>query len=709
MVGPLTMNRTARLRAIRIYLLIILASTLLLFCFSIISWNDQREKARELSFSNLRITGEQMVSDLERRLGLLAADCLSRKNLERFVFDTKQMQSLERLRTYRKQFEVLKRIYPVARHFFVFDGNQLLYPRIISPAHQTLRSIIGEWQSPRLNNYLKLLVEGEHLELQLGQPGRAAQMYHSAEALDVNIRLKAIAAYRKARALQKANQKAASMEAYKALIKAYGDQYDETQTPYLLTMATARGELTERLFPSASQSAHGIYRDLTQGKWELSADQIEILLASLEKRLKLGAGSRLDSNFLEHFQLAKAVSQELAIDKPSALFEIVPQAIEFGSKSYQTFRTSMPGDHGSHIIVGFAVSIPWVMDSLLPTSAASKYVDIGTVSLVKASDSSSAAISDHGTYVTFQTILPFWKLHIASESIRLSEMAASRELWFVGLSAFMFLCVLALGLFLFIGVSWDIRWFQLRSDFVSGVTHEFKTPLSLIRLYSETLATDEQEYSLEDRRNYIRIIARESERMSRLIDNVLDFSKMEQRRKRGQLQEGDLTATVSQAINDYSEYLTWNGFTVKSSIQPHLPPVRFNSEQVSQMILNLMDNARKYSGTSRVIRVNVWRQDSEVVVEVQDKGVGIAPEEKEKIFQPFYRVPKGNEKGGCGLGLYLVDQLMKQHGGRIEVESQENQGSIFRLIFPVSGSKPTKQKSRLLARVRSEQQIQNLS
>jgi two-component system phosphate regulon sensor histidine kinase PhoR len=283
---------------------------------------------------------------------------------------------------------------------------------------------------------------------------------------------------------------------------------------------------------------------------------------------------------------------------------------------------------------------------------------------------------------------------------------AKRELWFVGFSGTMSLSVLGISLFLFARVSWDLRWFQLRSDFVSGVSHEFKTPLSLIRLYSETLASDDSDFSPDDRKNYVRIIARESERLSRLIDNVLDFSRMEKGYRSQQRHPGDLTPVVTQAISDYSDYLTWRGFEVKSSLWPQLPPVEFDREQVYQMLLNLMENARKYSGKSRIIRENLWVQANEVVIEVQDSGFGIPPEEIDKIFQPFYRASRGHEKGGCGLGLYLVDRVMKEHGGRVEVESEVDRGSRFRLIFPVSRPRMTgfiRQKRHLFSKAQPEQ------
>jgi signal transduction histidine kinase len=140
---------------------------------------------------------------------------------------------------------------------------------------------------------------------------------------------------------------------------------------------------------------------------------------------------------------------------------------------------------------------------------------------------------------------------------------------------------------------------------------------------------------------------------------------------------------VVQTIEDYSDYLNLRGFSVKTGIQSEAPPVKFNSEEVSQAILNLMDNARKYSGTSRLIRVHLWRLDGNIVVEVQDYGIGIPPDELDNIFQPFYRVTNQNEKGGCGLGLYLVAQVMQGHHGKIEVESELGKGSRFRLYFPV--------------------------
>lgn len=257
------------------------------------------------------------------------------------------------------------------------------------------------------------------------------------------------------------------------------------------------------------------------------------------------------------------------------------------------------------------------------------------------------------------------------------------EIFYVAVTGVLFLCVIMLLLYLLISVSSDMRWHNLRADFVSGVSHEFKTPLSLIRLYSETLADSGHDFTPEERQKYIRIIARESERMSRIIENSLSFSRMEKGEIQHDLLEGDITETVKQTVLDYSQHLARQGFDVQLSIQPRLPLVSFNQDQVAQMLLNLLDNAAKYSGESREIRVDVRATDAEVTIQIQDHGIGIAADEKESIFKPFFRSSRTGGKGGCGLGLYLVDQMIKGHGGRIKVESEINNGSRFFLIFPV--------------------------
>ncbi len=679
-------DRPSRLRAVRTYLLGILACTLLFFLVSVISLVGQQITVRELSVSNLRFGGERIALELEGRMQRLASDCLRRDHLEKVRYSSGDELDPGRLRALRRTFEDLGKAYPIARHFFLVKDGRLVFPRVSPPAPQTLKSLLPSAKSPSARQYEALFAEAEDLEARWREPANAARLYRRAEQLAVSKRLKALAASCAAKALLDAGDTAASVQASQRLLSLYGDQYDLSMTPYALELNQGPDSLVGGIFKSYPLSS--VYQDLAKGRWELSAEQAEYQLSRLEQRLGLKAVSRPATDFLDQLALARAVRADFRANPVSAAAEVTARAVRLEGKAYQTYYVSA-GSNAEGAIVGFSVSVPWLREELLPESTRKELGDSRVTPLIEEYRENKAGEENAGeTYIRFATILPFWRLHIPAATVQASESRAHRELWFQGMSAVMFLCILGLGVYLLISVTQDIQWFQLQSDFVSGVSHELKTPLSLIRLYSETLMNGDQEFPPEERHGYVRIIARESERLSRLIDNVLDFSRLQQGRRQTVLREGDLAAAVKQTVEDYSDYLSLRGFSVKTGIQPYLPPVRFNAEQISQVVVNLMDNARKYSGKSRLIRVHMWRQDDEVVLEVQDYGIGISAAEREKIFEPFYRVPGTGEKGGCGLGLYLVHHVVEDHGGRIEVESELGTGSRFRLFFPVSPSAP---------------------
>lgn len=222
-----------------------------------------------------------------------------------------------------------------------------------------------------------------------------------------------------------------------------------------------------------------------------------------------------------------------------------------------------------------------------------------------------------------------------------------------------------------------------RADYVSGVSHELKTPLTLIRLYGETLLYGDG-FSPEGRRGFYQIITRESERLTRLVDNVLDFSRIDRGVKRYSFQEGDLAAVVDETVEVYARHLRRAGFTVEVNLISDLPRVWFDAASLAEVILNLLDNAAKYCNQRKHISVRCSKETDHVVLEIEDQGIGIPHSEQEKIFEQFYRGASSTEKGGYGLGLFLVKEIMGAHSGAIEVKSEVGQGSTFRLAFPLS-------------------------
>jgi signal transduction histidine kinase len=247
--------------------------------------------------------------------------------------------------------------------------------------------------------------------------------------------------------------------------------------------------------------------------------------------------------------------------------------------------------------------------------------------------------------------------------------------------------ILGVGLFLtYRNISREMALARLKSDFVSNVSHELRTPLSLIRLYAETLEMGRLT-SAEKYREYYTIIRKESERLSSLINNILDFSRIEAGRKEYDFRETDLRELVHNTLDSYRYQIEQNGFTFEENIDD-VPALRVDREAMSRSLLNLVNNALKYSQDRKYIGVNLYRQNSEVKLEVVDHGIGIPDQEQHKIFEKFYRVgdPLVHNTKGSGLGLSLVRHIVQAHGGQVYVDSTPGRGSKFTITLPLNGA-----------------------
>jgi len=226
---------------------------------------------------------------------------------------------------------------------------------------------------------------------------------------------------------------------------------------------------------------------------------------------------------------------------------------------------------------------------------------------------------------------------------------------------------------------------RLKSDFVSNVSHELRTPLSLIRLYAETLELGRLT-SQDKREEYYRIIRKESERLTSLINNILDFSRIEAGRKEYEFRETDMAELVRNTLESYRYQIEQHGFTFEENISENLPPMRVDREAIARSLLNLVNNALKYSQREKYLGVHLYRENGSVKLEVVDHGIGISRPEQHKIFEKFYRVgdPLVHNTKGSGLGLSLVRHIVEAHGGEVSVDSVPGQGSKFVIALPVN-------------------------
>jgi signal transduction histidine kinase len=226
-----------------------------------------------------------------------------------------------------------------------------------------------------------------------------------------------------------------------------------------------------------------------------------------------------------------------------------------------------------------------------------------------------------------------------------------------------------------------------KTDFVSNVSHELKTPLTSIRMFSELLA----EHRVADpakQRAYLQIITAETARLTRLINNVLDFSRLERGEKKYNFRDADLLNLVRETVDTYRPHLENCGFELECSLSPGQLPIRADTDAIAQIIVNLLSNAEKYSNGDKKILIEAGRRDGPLPcaeVKILDRGSGVPRGCEERIFEKFYRAHDSLSSGiqGSGLGLTLARQIARAHGGDVVYESRSGGGSCFSLRLPV--------------------------
>jgi signal transduction histidine kinase len=219
---------------------------------------------------------------------------------------------------------------------------------------------------------------------------------------------------------------------------------------------------------------------------------------------------------------------------------------------------------------------------------------------------------------------------------------------------------------------------QMKSDFVSTVSHEFRSPLAGINQLGEMLRDGRVEDETR-RQEYYGMIVTETQRLRRLVENVLDFARMEDGRKQYRFEPVEPVAWLSDVAEDFQAQVAARGFAVEANIPKELPAIVADRETLTTAVHNLLDNAVKYSGGSHIVRLEARSSDDGLSISVCDRGVGIREEERSRIFEKFYRGggDLARQVKGVGLGLNLVQHIVAAHGGTIDVDSREGEGSTF--------------------------------
>lgn len=289
----------------------------------------------------------------------------------------------------------------------------------------------------------------------------------------------------------------------------------------------------------------------------------------------------------------------------------------------------------------------------------------------------------------FQTTLYKWRLNVAMVSAEELAAAVGRrrmlEMVMVGLSGL----VVVLGLIVvLVAAARERKLSNLKSDFVANVSHELKTPLSLVRMFAELLQSGRVEND-EKRQQYLDIVTRESERLSSLIENVLDFAKVERGRVAYEFSAGNLADVVARAVEVCRVRAEREKVTLALDVE-ELPACSLDERAIEIAVINLIDNALKYAASGQRVSVVVQRKARMAEVRVTDQGPGISPEDRKRIFERFVRGTSAQRQQvrGSGIGLALVKHIAEAHGGRAWVEPAEPSGSTF--VLSVSLGSPAR-------------------
>jgi two-component system phosphate regulon sensor histidine kinase PhoR len=281
-------------------------------------------------------------------------------------------------------------------------------------------------------------------------------------------------------------------------------------------------------------------------------------------------------------------------------------------------------------------------------------------------------------------LIPDYNLGITLKGSSIEDVIQSRITFTFIIIAVLVIVLIAAGILLVRNINNEVKLAQIKADFLSNVSHELRTPLALISMFAETLEMDRVKTD-EKKKEYYKIISQETTRLSKIVNKILNFSKMEAGKIKYNFEPCNLNDILLNISNVYSFHLKNNGFTFSIEYAEEKLLLNADKESISEAIINLIDNAVKYSKEKKEVNIKTGVEKEMGFVVVQDFGIGISKEEQTKIFEKFYRVSTGNVHNtkGTGLGLALVKHIIAAHNGRIEIHSQPGKGSTFKLLFPL--------------------------
>ena len=286
-------------------------------------------------------------------------------------------------------------------------------------------------------------------------------------------------------------------------------------------------------------------------------------------------------------------------------------------------------------------------------------------------------------------MLPGWQFSfVLANSKLLDDAERARVAWYLWIGYLVVALLVVSGLLLGQWFRREARLARLKTDLVAAVSHELRTPLASMRLPVETLM-DEESPEPAKVHEYLALMARENLRLSRMIENFLTFSRVERNRRKFTFAPTPVAGVIERAVTAMGERLQPPSCDLELAVSDRVAPVAADEDALVTVMVNLLDNACKYTLGRKKILVSASGAEGSVILSVKDNGIGIAPREHRRIFRRFYQVDQrlARETGGCGLGLSIVQFVVRAHGGTVRVDSRPGAGSTFSIILPCAATR----------------------
>ncbi|MCK4431824.1 MAG: hypothetical protein KAW19_11060 [Candidatus Aminicenantes bacterium] len=616
--------------------------------------------------------------------------------------------------------ESLKYQHPLVEEVFLFQNLE----KIRFPISKLLFLPDGSTQrllpSPRTPSLNRKIQTGQQLEFQQKKYREALSIYQQAVKQVADPQVKGELWNTIARVQKKAKLYQNAIKSYETIAQDFSQMRIADGIPLGLSARLELGSLFLTIDDSLSSIKIFIelYRSLINREWTLEKAQYEFFAQNIKNSIEniLSHESLPDQvlsykntfqELLSEESNQKEITEKLLMFQESAPKDLqakIPLNLDDFSDSRKRFVLGIGRNSylvsflSQHIenrnrtneVWGLLLDTDYLKDNLLRQALQRHVSSEETEWIVRGRDSQAILASGSTTSgsVTVRTNFtgnfPDWSLEFYQQDPRLFEtfLTSRRGVYF-----YMFLLIagiLIFGLILTVRiVTHELELAKMKSDFVSTISHEFKSPLTSIRQLAEMLQTGRVP-SEERRQKYYDTLLEQSERLSLLTDNVLNFAKMEEGRKEFEFEKADIGALLKEVVSAVQDRVSHEDFEIKLKIENSLPSIMADSAAISQSITNLIDNAIKFSGKAKKIVVKSFTEDLYLVISVQDFGIGIKKEELGKVFDRFYR--GGDELTrtvkGSGLGLTLVKQIVEAHHGKVHVESEPGQGSTFSMKLP---------------------------